>query len=104
MERVAGKAKSATRVGEDMPHRSADNQRARVRETTFPHAAGKPGDPTRSGLAGRLGGTAGGVDGTSSSEHSRQRPGDGVSPGVLSGAKITPSRRKSARRARRRGR
>jgi hypothetical protein len=31
-----------------------------------------------------------GVDGTSSSEHSRQRPGDGESPGVLSGAKITP--------------
>src|SRR5919112_2100334 len=31
-----------------------------------------------------------GVDGTSSSEHSRQRPGDGASPGVLSGAKITP--------------
>ena len=38
-----------------------------------------------------------GVDGTSSSEDSRQRPGDGESPGVLSGAKITPSRRKSAR-------
>jgi len=36
------------------------------------------------------------VDGTSSSEHSRQRPGDGESPGVLSGAKITLSRRKSA--------
>jgi hypothetical protein len=31
-----------------------------------------------------------GVDGTSSSENSRQRPGDGESPGVLSGAKITP--------------
>src|SRR3954453_21107580 len=39
--------------------------------------------------SGRLG-PPHGVDGTSSSEHSRQRPGDGESPGVLSGAKITP--------------
>src|SRR3954453_4822252 len=45
--------------------------------------------------SGRLG-PPHGVDGTSSSEHSRQRPGDGESPGVLSGAKITLSRRKSA--------
>src|SRR3954454_14033345 len=45
--------------------------------------------------SGRLG-PPHGVDGTSSSEHSRQRPGDGVSPGVLSGANITLSRRKRA--------
>jgi hypothetical protein len=47
-----------------------------------------PGEPRRPGLADLA--VPQGVDGTSSSEHSRQRPGDGASPGVLSGAKITP--------------
>ena len=57
------------------------------RDAARPRAA-NPGEPARRGLADLA--APHGVDGTSSSEDSRQRPGDGESPGVLSGAKITP--------------